>query len=76
MQVTNLKVTDNSELFKKAKNEAVARALEAMGLLAENYAKENIIAASRVDTGRMLGSVAHTVKDDTAYVGSNVEYAA
>ena len=68
-----VKVTDNSAIFKKAKDEAVARALEAIGLTAESYAKKDC----PVDTGRLRNSISHAVKVDehAAYIGSNVEYA-
>ena len=55
----------------EAKNEAVARALETIGLVAERYAKEK----APVDTGRLRNSISHQVDDETVYVGTNVEYA-
>lgn len=70
-----VKITDNSKQVISAKNEAVARALETIGQIAEGYAKRNITQAGRVDTGNMRNSVAHTVKDGVAYVGTNNEYA-
>lgn len=68
-----VKITDNSAIFKNAKDEAVARALEAMGLTAERHAKENC----PVDTGRLRNSISHAVKTEekAAYIGTNVEYA-
>lgn len=64
-------ITDNSALFKAAKDEAVARALEAIGLQAEGYAKM----LAPVDTGRLRNSLTHTVEGNAAYIGTNVEYA-
>lgn len=55
----------------EAKDEAIARALETIGLVAERYAKEK----APVDTGRLRNSISHEVDDDTVYVGTNVEYA-
>ena len=55
----------------EAKNEAIARALETIGLVAERYAKEK----APVDTGRLRNSISHQVDDETVYVGTNVEYA-
>jgi len=55
----------------EAKNEAVARALETIGLVAERYAKGK----APVDTGRLRNSISHQVDDETVYVGTNVEYA-
>ena len=52
-----VKVTDNSAVFKNAKDQAVARALEAIGLTAERYAK----ADCPVDTGRLRNSISHAV---------------
>lgn len=54
-----IKVTDNSQIFKNAKNEAVSRALEAIGLTAERHAKEKC----PVDTGRLRNSITHATKD-------------
>ena len=39
MNVTSVKITDNSDLVKRAKDEAIARALEAVGLQAEGNVK-------------------------------------
>ena len=54
-----VKVTDNSAIFKKAKDEAVARALEAIGLTAERHAKEQC----PVDTGRLRNSITHATSE-------------
>lgn len=54
-----VKITDNSGLFKKAKDEAVARALEAIGLTAERHAKERC----PVDTGRLRNSITHATSE-------------
>ena len=67
-----VKVTDNSEIFRNAKDAAVRAALEAIGLSAERYAK----AKCPVDTGRLRGSITHEVDKGEAavYIGTNVEY--
>jgi phage gpG-like protein len=52
-----------------------ATALEAVGLQAERYAKTNITEVGAVDTGNLRNSITHEVDDDTAYIGTNVEYA-
>ena len=49
----------------------IKKGLDAIGVTAENYAKENC----PVDTGRLRNSIAHKVSDDDVYIGSNVEYA-
>lgn len=72
MSDINVTITDNSALFKEAKDEAVARALEAIGLQAEGYAKM----LAPVDTGRLRNSITHAPEGkDTEIIGSAVEYA-
>jgi HK97 gp10 family phage protein len=63
-------VSHKNEVIKE-KDEAIQRALEIIGLVAESYAKMNC----PVDTGNLRNSISHTVKKDTAYIGTNVEYA-
>lgn len=64
---------DNREAIKKAMNQAIAKALEEIGLVAEGYAKK----ACPVDTGRLRNSITHVVDPGMKYVviGTNVEYA-
>ena len=73
MAQIEVKVTSNREEAIKAKDEAVARALETIGLVAERYAK----GYAPVDTGRLRNSITHeAVPDEGAvYIGTNVEYA-
>lgn len=61
----------NVSLFQNALPEQIARALEAIGLTAEGYAKEEC----PVDTGRLRNSISHAIDDNAAYIGTNVEYA-
>ena len=68
----DVKITDNSDKFKSAMSKAKMAALEAIGLKAEGYAK----AICPVDTGRLRNSITHDTDDDSAYIGTNVEYAA
>lgn len=63
--------TDNSDKVLSEMQKAMKNALEAIGMTAETYAKEN----TPVDTGRLRNSIAHATDDDSAYIGSNVEYA-
>lgn len=67
-------ITSNRDLIEQASAEAIARALEAIGLQAEGYAKMKC----PVDTGRLRNSITHTYDsfDQKAYIGTNVEYAA
>lgn len=67
--------TDNSKEFKDGMQKAVARALEAIGIQAEAHTKQEITSIGLVDTGRLRNSITHTVKDDTAYIGSELDYA-
>ena len=55
----------------QAKDEAVAKALETIGQVAERYAKE----LCPVDTGNLRSSISHEVDDTTVYVGTNTKYA-
>lgn len=64
-------VTDNSEAFKAAMKAGVEAAMEAIGMQAER----NVKLEAPVDTGRLRNSITHTASGDTAYVGTNVEYA-
>ena len=47
------------------------RALEKIGMVGEAYAKEEC----PVDTGTLRNSISHAVDDNTAIIGTNVEYA-
>lgn len=67
----NVDLKSNIPLFKDALPEQIARALEAIGLTAEGYAK----AECPVDTGRLRNSISHAIDDNAAYIGTNVEYA-
>lgn len=64
---------DNRQRVASAIDQAVALALEEIGLTAENYAKK----ACPVDTGRLRSSITHLVDtgEDAVYIGTNVEYA-
>ena len=67
----DVKVIDNSDSVLSAKESAIARALEMIGLKAERYAKEGC----PVDTGRLRNSISHATDEDSVYIGTNVEYA-
>ncbi len=73
--MADVKITDNTDKFKAAMDEAVDRALEAIGIQAEGYAKlelEN--APRRIDTGNLRNSITHVTQEDAVYIGTNVEY--
>lgn len=63
--------TDNTDEYLTAAEKAWAAGLEAIGLVAEGYAKERC----PVDTGRLRNSISHTSDGEAAYIGTNVEYA-
>lgn len=67
----SIEVTSHRIEVIQAKDEAVAKALETIGRVAERYAKE----LCPTDTSRLKNSISHQVDDDTVYVGTNVEYA-
>lgn len=84
--MSNLEFTilDNSDLVKKAKDEAIEAALEAMGQQAESWAKRNITESvpRRPDswytpTGNLRNSITHEVRanEETVYVGTDNPYA-
>lgn len=64
---------DNSEQIANAIHQAVAAALEEIGLAAERFAKR----ACPVDTGRLRNSITHALNmdEESVYIGTNVEYA-
>lgn len=68
-----IKIIDNSGEVLNAMHEAAITALEKIGIKAEDYAKKRC----PVDTGRLRGSISHTVDENelAAYIGTNVEYA-
>ena len=74
MASISVKLTSNRDLIESASNEAIARALEAVGLQAEGYAKM----LCPVDTGNLRNSITHEVDsgEHAVQVGTNVEYAA
>lgn len=72
MKVTGIKLTDNTQDFINATHEQRARALEAVGMFAEMYAKM----LCPVDTGNLRNSITHAQGgEDYEIVGSNVFYA-
>ena len=60
----------NSELYRK-----MPAILEALGIEAEGNAVTEITDMKAVDTGRLRGSISHAKDNDSAYIGTNVEYA-
>lgn len=69
--MADIKFTSNVNDILSALEKGKRNALTAIGATAETYAKK----ATPVDTGRLRNSISHTVDGETAYIGSNVEYA-
>ena len=86
MANVNISVKSNADIFRNALPEQIGQALEAIGLTAEKHAVEEISKAvydvppregsTYVRTGRLRNSISHARDDTSAYVGTNVEYAA
>ena len=53
------------------KEKGKKKSIEANGLTAETYAKQE----TPVCTGRLRNSISHTVDGEAVYIGTNVEYA-
>lgn len=73
-EATTLEIReDNTEQVVSAINQAVAAALEEIGLAAERFAKRGC----PVDTGRLRNSITHAINmdEEAVYIGTNVEYA-
>lgn len=72
MSIGNVKVTSHVNEVISAKNEAIARALEAIGIQAEG----DVASLAPVDTGRLRDSITHEThaEEESVYVGTNVEY--
>lgn len=68
----NVKITDNSDIALEELQRKIEMALIAIGATAESHAKEYC----PVDTGRLRNSISNTHDEDSAYIGTNVEYAA
>ena len=71
------RLINNADIIKRELENGVIAGLEAIGQQAETHAKQNVAAAPRVDTGRLMNSIAHEVRtaEDAVYIGTNVEYA-
>ena len=66
---------DNSQQILSAMEKGKRNALTAIGATAETHTKENITADKLVDTGRLRNSISYAVDGESAYIGTNVEYA-
>lgn len=69
--MNNFRVESHLPEVQDAVEDAITKALEEIGLTAEGYAKKKC----PVDTGRLRNSISHAAKEQTVYIGTNVEYA-
>ena len=65
------KATNNANLARQELEDAISKALWAIGATAEGYAKQKC----PVDTGRLRNSITHEEDNRSTYIGTNVEYA-
>lgn len=70
-----IELTDNSDEVLAALENAIDRALDAIGETAVGYAQDVITEAGRVDTGRMRREIGSDHDNKTVVIGTNVEYA-
>lgn len=70
-----IEIRDHTKEVLSNLNEAIATALEMIGLQAERYAKEQIRINKSIITGRLRNSITHTTDIKDVYIGTNVEYA-
>lgn len=74
MAKVTVKVNSNKQAILDEFRQQKKVALEAVGLQGETNAKMHISAVGAVDTGRLRNSLTHATDDDSAYIGTNVEY--
>lgn len=70
MDEVEIKITDNSGLAGDALKRAIARGLEAIGLEAEDHAKENLTNSDHVDTGLLRNSITFAIGGKSAHIRS------
>ena len=75
MAKVTVKVNSNKQAILDEFRQQKKVALEAVGLQGETNAKMEITAVGAVDTGRLRNSLTHATDEDSAYIGTNVEYA-
>lgn len=74
-KTVQIKLTDHTNEIKAELRSKIPVILEALATQAEGNAVDEITRMKAVDTGRLRGSISHTTDEDTAYIGTNVEYA-
>lgn len=80
--MSSVEITDNSDQFREALEQAKARALEIIGGKIERYAKALCPVGTEESTGikgyrggTLRNSITHRVDGDTVMAGSNIKYA-
>lgn len=68
---SNVTMKNNLKEVQSAFEQQIANALEAVGITAERYAKND----TPVATGRLRNSIAHDHDEKSVVIGSNVSYA-
>ena len=76
MQIKGIEVVDHTAECIAAKNQAVLKALEAIGMQAESHAKQNLTASGHIDTGLLRNSIAHAVSGNTPTTNGKTVYQA
>ena len=73
--MSGVRIVDNTAEARSNKDQAVERALTAVGLFLEGEAKLEIESdPRRVDTGNLRNSITNVVEETAVHVGTNVEY--
>lgn len=76
--MADVRIDDHSDEYLRGVEDALGRALEAIGIHIEGEAKEELEnTPRRIDTGNLRNSITHEVSEseNAVYVGTNVEYA-
>lgn len=60
---TDFHIENNADLTREAFEACIKRALTAIGMQAESYAKQSINQAGAIDTGRLINSVTYGTSD-------------
>lgn len=73
--MSKLVIKSNVDEVLSELNDRVPAILDALGLQAEGNAVSEITSLGAVDTGRLRASISHASDENSAYIGTNVEYA-
>ena len=73
--MADIKFTSNANDILRCMEKGKRNALTAIGSSAETHTKDNITADDLIDTGRLRNSISYAADGESAYIGTNVEYA-